>query len=97
MYGTVARFRLKPGAEADLMALTNELVRDIPGLIGTSVFRTDNEPGIYYMATRFTDRDAYWKNAQSPEQHERYLRMAAFFDGEPEWHDGEVVHSSNES
>jgi hypothetical protein len=32
-------------------------------------------------------------NAASPEQHARYEQYRALLTAEPEWHDGEIVHS----
>ena len=40
----------------------------------------------------FSSREAYVANANSPEQHQRYLDLVALLDGEPEWHDGTVTH-----
>jgi quinol monooxygenase YgiN len=91
MYGTVARMRAKPGAEAQLMALSGEFQGQIPGLVNTYVYRADGEPDTYWMAVIFTDKDAYHRNAQSPEQDARYQQMRALLAADPEWHDGEIV------
>jgi hypothetical protein len=32
-------------------------------------------------------------NAESPEQDKRYREMLQWLEGEPEWHDGEIVYS----
>ena len=91
MYGTVARMQVKPGAEAQLMALSKEMEGQIPGHQGTYVYRSDNEPNVYWLAVAFTDKAAYTKNAQSPEQDTRYQQMRALLAADPEWHDGEIV------
>src|SRR5215211_3999540 len=89
MYGTIARMQVKPGAEAELMALSKEMEGKIPGHQGTYVYRSDNEPNVYWLAVAFTDKAAYTKNAQSPEQDTRYQQMRALLAADPEWHDGE--------
>ncbi len=95
MYGTVARLKVKPGMEAKLSdeMKTYETLK-IPGFLGTWVYKMDSEPNIYYLAVGFQDKNAYEKNANDPAQDARYRRMVQFLDGEPEWHDGEIIYSS---
>ena len=94
MYGTVARMRLKPGAEAAMQAMSKEYEGlKIPGSIATYIYRMDADPQEYYMATVWESKDAYVANANSPEQHARYLKMVEMLDGAPEWHDGEIVQA----
>lgn len=93
MYGTVAKLRLKPGAEPQLQELMKEYeTLPLRGHVRSTVYRMDEDSNDYYMAVVFEDRDSYRANAESPDQHERYLKMAALLDGEPEWHDGEVAY-----
>ena len=93
MYGTVARFHLKPGTEERLrQQLRESEVADVPGEIGEYVYRTDENPNEYYLAVVFTDKEAYMANAESPEQDVRYRRLAKLFTDKPEWHDGEIVY-----
>jgi heme-degrading monooxygenase HmoA len=95
MYGTVARFRAKAGMEEKLIAFTKaEEMDKIPGLIGTNVYRMDNDANEYYLTVVFESKDAYVKNAESPEQDARYREFLTFLEGEPEWHDGEIIYSS---
>lgn len=94
MYGTVARMRLKPGSEARL----NEMMKEyeglnVPGYVSSTVYRMDDNPNEVYLAVVFDDRETYRANAESPEQDARYREMIELLDGEPEWHDGEVVYS----
>ncbi|HET7093825.1 MAG TPA: antibiotic biosynthesis monooxygenase [Thermomicrobiales bacterium] len=91
MYGTVARLRIKPGAEEELLRLSREDVRAIQGIAFTYVFRTDADPTVAYLAVGFESKAAYLANAGSPEQHERYLRLRALMTADPEWHDGEII------
>ncbi|HET8853381.1 MAG TPA: hypothetical protein VFN02_12715 [Ktedonobacteraceae bacterium] len=41
-----------------------------------------------YIAAVFESREAYLANAG---QHARYQQWLPLLDGEPEWHDGEIV------
>lgn len=91
MYGTIARMQAKPGAAAELMALSREFEGQIPGLVGTYVYQSDADPNVYWMAVMFTDRAAYHANAQSPEQDTRFQQMRALLAADPEWHDGEII------
>ncbi len=92
MYGTVARLRLKPGMEAQMRAFNEEEnALGIPGYLAMYVYRMDQDPNEYYMAVIFESKDAYVANANSPDQHQRYLRVLEMLEGEPEWHDGEIV------
>lgn len=92
MYGTIARLQIRPGAEAQLMALSDEYAATtVPGYIGEYVYRMDGEPNTYMMAVMFDSRDAYLANAQSPAQHTRYLKFRELLASDPEWHDGEII------
>ena len=95
MYGTVARMRAKPGAEAQLAEQMRvyEGAR-IPGAVISYVYRMDNDPSEYYLAVIFSDKDAYVANANSPDQDARYRELLQYLDGAPEWHDGEIVYVS---
>jgi quinol monooxygenase YgiN len=94
MYGTVARFTIKPGMEAKL---TEEMKSyeslNIDGHISTTVYRMDDNPNEFYLAVTFRDKASYQKNADDPEQDKRYQRLRALLAADPEWHDGEIVYS----
>jgi quinol monooxygenase YgiN len=94
MYGTVARMRLKPGTEAKLkedMAQYDNL--KIPGFVSTTIYRMDNDPSEVYMAVVFKDKASYVANARDPKQDERFKKMRASLQADPEWHDGEIIAS----
>lgn len=92
MYGTVARLRVKPGAESQLQEQMRSYdAVKVPGFVTTYVYRMDANPNEYYMAVIFDSKDAYWANAKSPEQDARYRGMLQSLEGEPEWHDGEII------
>lgn len=92
MYGTVARLRLKPGAEEEVRALFAGMTPP-PGQLWRHLYRTDADPQVYYVAVAFESRDAYIANASRPEQRANFLRFSALLEGAPEWHDGEIVMS----
>lgn len=98
MYGTVARFRIKPGVEERLTRLTRSYESlKVPGYIATYVYQMDADPRECYMAVLFASKAAYDANAGSPEQDARYREMVALFEGEPEWHDGEIMYAGPSS
>ena len=98
MYGTIARFHLRPGTEESLKQRLREFqAAQVPGEIGEYVYRTDEDPNEYYLAVAFTDKESYMANADSPEQDARYRELAKLFKDQPEWHDGEIVYVDSRS
>ena len=94
MYGTIARMRVKPGMWDKLVAVTAAEDRlNIPGHKDTKLYRMDADSNECYLVVVFDSKEAYDRNADSPEQDARYREFVQFLDGEPEWHDGEVVYS----
>jgi len=94
MYGTVARVRLKAGAEAAITTMSaGYRANPIPGQVAQYVYRMDAVPQEYYLAIIFESKAAYRANAQSPEQHIRFEQLMALLEAEPEWHDGEIIES----
>src|SRR5436305_4198933 len=96
MYGTVARFRIKQGMESQLRQILKEQTRpfeagQVPGFVASYGYRMDADPNEYYLAVVFANKEAYWANAQSAEQDARYRQWQPLLEGEPEWHDGEIV------
>ena len=93
MYGTIARFRVKQGAEAQLVQIQHEFeALNVPGYVRSSVYRMDADPGQYYLTVVFDSKESYRANAESPEQDARYRKILALMEGEPEWHDGEIIY-----
>jgi len=94
MYGTIARMRIKPDAEKQFIEFTkDESDLNIPGFIAQYVYRMDNDPNEYYLVVLFESRDAYFANADNPEQDARYRKFRALLESDPEWHDGEVLYA----
>ena len=96
MYGTIGHLRIKPGMEGQFRQLLQEQARAfetglVSGFVASYAYRMDADPNDYYVAAVFEGREAYWANAQSPEQDARYRQWLPLLEGEPEWHDGEIV------
>ena len=93
MYGTVARFRVKPGMEERLQEFGRDQGPAVPGMVFQHVYQLDADPRWFYLVVAFESREAYRANAASSEQNERYQQYRELLDIEPEWHDGEIVFS----
>ena len=94
MYGTVARMKAKPGSGELLAEMARQFEQDRPpGMVGTWVYQMDANPDEYILAVAFESREAYRANAESPEQDARYRQLRALLDADPEWNDGEIVHT----
>ena len=96
MYGTIGRLRIKPGMEGQFRQLLQGQARafetgQVVGFVASYAYRMDADPNDYYVAAVFSSKEAYWANAQSPEQDARYRQWLPLLEGEPEWHDGEIV------
>lgn len=93
MYGTIARFRVKPGAEAQLVQVQHEFeAMKVPGFIRSTVYRMDADPNDYYLVVTFDSKESYRANADSPEQDARYRKLLTLLESEPTWHDGEIIY-----
>jgi antibiotic biosynthesis monooxygenase (ABM) superfamily enzyme len=93
MYGTVARFQIKPGMEGklhDLMKSYEQL--NMPGYKSTTVYKLDAGDNQYMMSVVFADKNSYMKNADSPDQDRRYQEMRAILTDDPDWMDGEIIY-----
>jgi quinol monooxygenase YgiN len=97
MYGTIATFHVIPGKQEELQRHNREEVVDIPGLVFQHIFRTEADPDILMLVVGFESREAYRANAESPEQHRRYEQYRALLSEDPEWHDGEIIYTSNQA
>jgi hypothetical protein len=94
MYGTVAKFRVKPGQESKLMQEMGSYDGlNIDGYVGTTVYRLDSGNDEYLMAVVFRDKESYMKNADSPDQNKRYATFRALLQADPQWQDGEIIYS----
>ena len=91
MYGTIARFHVKPGMAEQFLAFVQRESTEDPGQVAEYFYRLDTDPNTYYMVVVFESKAAYVANAQRPETNARYTRGLEHLASEPEWHDGEVV------
>jgi quinol monooxygenase YgiN len=96
MYGTIGHLHIKPGMEGQFRQLLQGQAHafetgQVAGFVASYAYRMDADQNDYYIAAVFESREAYWANAQGPEQDARYRQWLPLLDGEPEWHDGEIV------
>ena len=95
MYGTIARFRLKPGVKDEFIK-TMDSFGDAPiaGWVADYYFQMDNDSEEFYLVAIFQDKQSYQSNADSAEQHKRYLAFRSFLIDDPEWHDGFILSAT---
>ncbi|MSQ61586.1 MAG: hypothetical protein EXR43_03270 [Dehalococcoidia bacterium] len=92
MYGTVARLRLKPGVASEFSAVLDRInQRHSPGAVESYVYQMDRDPNELMLGVLFESKEAYFANANSPDQNAEYQRMRAMLAAEPEWNDGEII------
>ena len=91
MYGTIARMKIDPSKLQELIEV-GQRMGTAPGQVAGYVYRMDADPGEMFLVAVFESKDAYWANAQSPEQHLRFMELRALLLEDPEWHDGEIVN-----
>ena len=93
MFGTIAKYRAKPGHEDEIVA---ELKRfeesQAEGWLYATAFRSVSDPREFWISVVFESEDAYRRNADRPEMDQEYRRLLEHLEGEPEWHDGNVVY-----
>ena len=95
MYGTIAHFHLKPGVKQEFIETMDSFGQAaIAGWLADYYFQMDSGGDEFYLVAIFRDRETYLANADSPEQHERYLKFRSFLTADPEWHDGEIVSAT---
>lgn len=95
MFGTIARYRLKPGREAELLEdLKGFEANPAPGWMSSTVFRSTSDPNELWISVAFESEEAYRRNADSPESDRRFRAMVEKLEAEPEWHDGHVIHQA---
>jgi heme-degrading monooxygenase HmoA len=92
LYGTIAKMKLKPGAEDKMMHAMEGSEDGREGHVATYVFKSDADPNVHFVTTIFESKSAYKKFADSPEQSKRFHQMRELLAADPDWHDGEVIH-----
>lgn len=96
MYGTVSRYRLKPGWEQAAIALSKDLGQNPPpGYVGGYTYRLDAGGDEYITASVWSDRETYVQNANDQQQ-QWFARVRELLVGDPQWNDAEVVFASRQ-
>ena len=95
MYGTIGHLHIKPGMGDQFRQLIQGQAHafesgQVAGFVTSYTYRMDADPNDCYIAVVFESREAYWANAQSPEQDARYRQWLPLLDSEPNWYDGEI-------
>ncbi len=94
-YGTIARYSVKPGHLDQFMGDMKEFEGSPPaGWIYHTVFQSVSDPNEVWMSVAFESEEAYRRNADSPDMDREYRGMLEHLAGEPEWHDGHVIHEA---
>ena len=91
MFGTVARMKLKPGAEPLLEAWIQPLTSPIVGLLSLTLYRSREDRNVMWISSVFESEEAYLANAASPEQHRRWQQLRSLLEDDIEWHDSDVM------
>jgi antibiotic biosynthesis monooxygenase (ABM) superfamily enzyme len=92
MYGTVMRYRLKPGREEDHRRMLAEFRANPPGgFVRSTVYRLDADGDEYITAAAFTNKQAYVENADSPTQDAWFGKFRELLTDDVTWNDGEIV------
>jgi quinol monooxygenase YgiN len=95
MYGTIAHFRLKPGTREEFIKAMDSFGEAvIPGWVADYYFQMNRDSDEFYLVAVFKDRETYTANADSAEQHQRYLKFRSFLAEDPVWNDGTIVSAT---
>ena len=93
MYGTVYRMQPKSGKEQDVIRIMEEWNRarrpKVKGALGGYVYKLDK--GGMMGVVVFESKEAYFANAEDPDQDQWYRRFRDLLEADPEWNDGEIV------
>ena len=92
MYGTIAKMTFDPADADSLVTNITAQSMDIDGFISADILLA--APGEAWIVVKFRDEESYTKNADSPEQNERYETWRAFLNADPEWHDGDWLENT---
>jgi quinol monooxygenase YgiN len=94
-YGTVARYRVKPGHEDQLLEQMKAFEESPPpGWIYTTLFRSAADSNDIWMSVVFESKELYKKNADSAEMGRQFAAMREHLQADPDWHDGHVIHEA---
>ena len=95
MFGTIARYRVKPGHVDQVMGEMQTFEESPPdGWVYHTIFRSVDDPNEIWMSVVFESEDSYRRNASSPDMDREYRRMLEHLTEPPEWHDGNVIREA---
>jgi len=95
MFGTIAKYRVKPGHVEQFMKDMGSFEDDPPaGWVYHTAFRSTQDPNEIWLSVVFESEESYRKNADSPDMDREYRKTLEHLQGEPEWHDGHVIHEA---
>ena len=91
MYGTIFSLNVKSGHEEALLKVLNDDATPKPkGMVAWFVMKPDEMEDWLGVAV-FESKEAHLTNANSPEQHEAFLKFMEHLEEEPTWTDGTYV------
>jgi quinol monooxygenase YgiN len=95
MFGTIARYRVKSGHDKQLVNEMRSFEENAPeGWVYHTIFQSTKDPNEIWISVVFDSEEAYRKNASSPDMDKEYRKLLEHLQGEPEWHDGNVIHEA---
>ncbi len=89
MDGTISNINVKSGHENDLLESMGEMNQE--GILAWFLMRPDDKNADLVGEAVFESKEAYISNANSPEQHEAFVKMMEYLVVEPTWTDGEYI------
>ena len=90
MYGTIFNLDVKPEHHEALIKSLQDQETWPDGSIAFFVMHPDQGEGLVGIVV-FESKEAYMSNADSREQHQRFLEMMEHLASEPTWTDGTYV------
>jgi heme-degrading monooxygenase HmoA len=95
MYGTIVRYRAKPGQAKVVEEIGERWLRErapsLPGFVGSYGLRPTGKPDELLALVIFETEADYRQNAEDPEQHRWFEEVRPALAADPEWTDGEIV------
>ena len=93
MYGTIAQIKVRKDRLREFFALGKEWddreSKRATGYLGSEILWEDRDEGSACLVVRFSSRESYLANANSPEQDAFYRRLRSCLEADPEWIDGD--------
>ena len=95
MYGTIFRFKVKPGEEERVVDVfeewESERKSEVDGAIGGLLLKPDNWAGEFAGVALFKDKATYVANAHDPAQDKWYRKLRDLLEDDPVFPDGIVL------